>query len=57
MKCGKLKGKSISKTLVMECFLRKKVFFQAIQFTMYVTFCILMLKLHEEKYEEKTMKS
>ena len=36
---------------------RKKSLFQAIQFTMYVTFCILMLKLHEEKYEEKTMKS
>ena len=44
-KCGKLKGKSISKISVGEGFLNMNVFFQVIQYTLHLTCFIFMSKL------------
>ena len=44
-KCGKLKGKSISKTSVKGRLFKHERFFQVIQYTLHLTCCIFMPKL------------
>ena len=48
-KCGKLKGKSISKTLTKGRLLNTSVFFQGIAYTLHLTCCIFMSMLNAKQ--------